>query len=648
MSKSGLFAAVKSIFVAQSTTKSQETVRTGLIFGFVIALLSFLLMIAGVFNAIDTYVNAMVMQKSLEDKIIQQTIEDEDKIEMHPRICIVKKDQATSELLEKNPDREEFASLFRFLGKPQVISRPHGGAGRGLRVLDISIGCFTALRDLPFKTGYDEWGSFADFSDQASATYIEKFDQRNWHSSSRRVRDYFKATPDAEPFSGLIQVRSYLWNPLPKNAFTALAGGSQNLVLPTLVTRWNDPELKKYLHDIKDKKDSQGNDKPPAEISESIELLNRWQNLFDNLSRIDVAFHIVMFEKPGVLLNISLDLVVDPPTPEYVIEPASVIGFDFVLQGEKSDAVDNALIAAIESSESQVVLAAHTALEEDAKDYSQKSIAGDDAVNLGRNASTVMRHIMPHEKFVKGNASMAVIDIALGSKSFVTMVPLFVANHHEKKLIPSFSLKIAMLELDRCHPELKPSYTEEMNRVFSEIYDDVASGKFLGPLTIHDRIIPVDSRGMMLIDFYGSTSVGRHSYPRIGSVSLYECLDEKTLRHLLKKMPEKKDLDPAKAHSRTLHGGRNRYNFTKSERIMLVGPFEITDFDFFPTPMDLHTPYRSQKEQLMGIEIHANAIINILDKLYIKHPNGYHTAFALFVSHPSGGGFSLYSLQRAI
>jgi len=618
MSKSGFYAAIKSVFIASSSSKAQETVRTGLIFGFIIASLSLLLLMTGVYNEVDTYVNTMVMQMAIEDKE-----------EMHPRICIVKKDQATSELLEKNPDRAEFASLFRFLGQPQIIQRPHGGAGRGLRVLDIGIGCFTDLKDLPFKTGYDEWGSFADFSDQASATHIEKFDQRNWHSSSRRVRDYFKANPDAETFSGLIQVRSYLWNPLAKNAFTALAGGGQYLVLPTLATRWDDPELKKYLQNLSDKNNSTDN-APPAGIAESIELLNRWQNLFDNLNRIDVDLHIVMFEKPGVLLSISLDLVVDPPTPEYIIEPASVIGFDFVLQGEKSDAVDNALVAAIESTESQVVLAAHTALEEDARDYSQESKTGDDAFALGRKASAVMRHIMPHEKFIKGNAMTAVIDIALGSKSFVTMVPMFIANHQEKRLIPSFSLKIAMLELDRCHPELKPSYSEEMNRVLAAIYDDVASGKFRGPLTIHDRSIPVDSRGMMLIDFYGSTSVGRYRWPRVGSVSLYECLDEKTLRRLLKKMPEKNELDPIKAHSRTLYGGMNSFN--KSERIMLVGPFEITDFDYFPTPMELYTPYRAQKEQLMGIEIHANAIINILDKLYIKHPNGYHTAFALFVS----------------
>ncbi|PKL50815.1 MAG: hypothetical protein CVV42_02075 [Candidatus Riflebacteria bacterium HGW-Riflebacteria-2] len=59
---------------------------------------------------------------------------------------------------------------------------------------------------------------------------------------------------------------------------------------------------------------------------------------------------------------------------------------------------------------------------------------------------------------------------------------------------------------------------------------------------------------------------------------------------------------------------------------------EASDFDFFPTPLDLHTPWRVQKQQLMGIEIHANAIINILDKRYIAHADSRHTAVALFLS----------------
>lgn len=622
MSKSGIINVVKSVFMSSAGSKSQQTMRTGFIFGFVIALLSLLLLMSGFLNGLDTYINTIIAQISFQVPEWH-----------HPRVWIAKKDQATSELLEKNPDRAEFASLFRFLGQPHIVKREQGSAGRGVRLLSIEIGCFTELKDLPFKTGYDEWGSFADFSDQASATHVESFNQRKWHSTSRQVRDYFKKNPQAEKYSGLIKVYSCLWNPLPMNAFTALAGGSKFLVLPTLTTRWDNPELKEYLALRREKNEAQSGDEPavPDGIKDSLALLGRWQNLIANLGRIGVELHIGFFEKPGVPLNIAVYIELESLPPEVLVEPAAIIGFDFVLQGEKSPAVDKELAGAIGSSESKVVLAGHTVREEEFREFDQSGKTEDNTAKLAKEKATVLRQIMPHEMFVKGNAEVAMIDLLAGSKSFVTQAPMFTLNDKEKRLIPSFSLKIAMLELDRQHPDKKPSYSEEMTRVFAEIYEKVVSGTFTGPLVIHDRSIPVNNRGQMLMHFVGSTSAGRFKHAAIGSVSLYECLDRKTLQTLFRQMPEKKALDPKFAHGRTLGlGGMN--NRSIADKIVLVGPFEVTDFDFYPTPLDLHTPYRVQKDAVMGIEIHANAIINILDKLYIKHANSTHTAVALFLS----------------
>ena len=627
MSKKGIIAAVKSVFVVSASSKSQETLRTGLIFGFVIAVMSLLLMLTGILDIIDTYVNAMVVQIGFQPP------------EQHDRVCIVKKDQATSELLGKNPDREEFASMFRFLGSNQIVKRQEGFSGTGQQILNINIGYFRGVKDLLFKSGYDEWGSFSDRSNLATATSVAAFDQAKWHSSSRQVREYFKNNPHETGFSSFIKVESQLWNPLRNNAFVALAGGGKFLVLPTFATNWQNPELIQYLQELLEKreqrKETEKTEKAaakevPKSIAEAVDLLKRWQNLFANLGRVSPDLHIGMFERPGVLINITLQMTLEPPPAEFLVEPASLIGFDFVLQGEKTSDADALLEKAIESSQSHVVLAGHTILEEDLRDVSQEEIASDSASFITRHTERVLRQIMPHPKFVKKNAEVAMIDMSVGSKSFVTMAPLFLFNKQSRQLMPSFSLKIAMLELDRRHPEMKPSYSEKMEQVLAENYEKVASGTFLGPLVIHDRQIPVNSKGMMLIDFVGSTSRSRFRNAAIGSVSFYECFDRKTLRRLRRKMPGKKELTPEHAYTRTLGSGLKSVN--KSGRIMLAGPFEVSDFDYFPTPLDLYTPYRIQREPLMGIELHANAIINILDKRYIAHPNGNYTAVVLFLS----------------
>ncbi|PKL50814.1 MAG: hypothetical protein CVV42_02070 [Candidatus Riflebacteria bacterium HGW-Riflebacteria-2] len=546
-----MFAAIKSVFIASSTSKSQETVRTGLIFGFIIALLSLLLLMTGLYNGIDSYINTMVLQVGF------QTPE-----KQNESVWIVKKDQATSELLEKNPDREEFASVFRFLGQPQIVKRMEGYSGSGLRLFQIDVGCFKDYKNMLFKTGYAEWGTFVDASDQASATRVDAFDLKKWRSGSNLVRKYINEKPEERAYTSLIKVTSQLWTPTAKYAFSILAGGGQHLIMPTLTTDWSNPELRRFLQSQIDKNaesSGTGAEKVPEDLEPAIKLLKRWQNLFLNLRRVDPRLIISFCDSPGVLFSVSFDFFLEPAPPEFLVEPSSVIGFDFVFQGEKRPATDEALIAAIASSSGKVILAAHTMMEEDLRGHAEDDIEGDNANRLRKKgtAKFVQRLIVPHEKFIRGNAETAMIDMGIGSKGFVDKAPMFIVTEQAKKLMPSFSLKIAMLELDRRHPDMKPSYTEEMTRVLAEIYDSVASGTFRGPLVIHDRQIPVDSRGFMFIDYVGSTIVGStvdasRNKAAISSVSLYECFDRKTLAHLHRQMPHKKALLPENAHRRTL------------------------------------------------------------------------------------------------
>ncbi|PKL45533.1 MAG: hypothetical protein CVV41_00620 [Candidatus Riflebacteria bacterium HGW-Riflebacteria-1] len=660
MSKSAILSAVKSIFIASAATKSLETLRTGLISGFSIALLSLMIMMSGALNDTDAKLNSMILQMRLQSKEY-----DKSKSEEHPRVWIVKKDQATSELLEKNPDRDEFASMFRFLGGYQIAKRRSEDKGRGLRVLCIEIGTFSGITDLVFKTGYDEWGSFLDASEPASATQNKIFDQTQWHSTGRRIRDFFKNNPDKHGFSSLIKVESVFWNPMQKNFFTSLSGSTLDrtasyqkfFLLPTLAINWGDPELKEYIQKSLETPDKNTPEPVDAEDqtdyklfggcaaggigdhanagfneqmgADALYLLNCWKNLLENIGRLSPRFSIDLYDRPGNVLSISLHADIEHPPSEFLIEPAAIIGFDFVLQGDKRPETDAMLVNAIASSQSKIILAAHTLREEVAITPSETDTASDAARLAKAGTKVVTRTIMPHAKFVTGNAETAMIDMGVGSKSFVTAAPVFILNEQTRQLLPSFSLKIAMLELDRQFPDKKPSYSDEMNRALVDIYDSVASGTFGGPLVIHDRRIPVTSSGMMLIDFVGSTVRGSKG-AAIGSVSFYECFDRKTLKKFSRAMPEKTALQPDNAHARILGAGAGSKN--KSGQILLAGPFEASDFDFFPTPLDLQTIYRVQKEPLMGIEIHANAIINILDQLYISHPNSRHTAIALFLS----------------
>ena len=64
----------------------------------------------------------------------------------------------------------------------------------------------------------------------------------------------------------------------------------------------------------------------------------------------------------------------------------------------------------------------------------------------------------------------------------------------------------------------------------------------------------------------------------------------------------------------------------------MVGPFESSDFDFYPTPLSLKSPFTVQAEPLMGIEIHANVVANILERrMKLKHPSYFKTILFLFI-----------------
>jgi len=587
---------VKTFF---SRKKAGAGAHTGLLFGGIVFLIATLLMLRGMLGNLDTFLNALVFQTGFK-RVNTPTNE----------LLVVKKDQATSSLLGKNPDRSEFASLFKFLGQPQVVPRRSGAKPSSIEFLRVNFGFFPDLKELPIKLSYCDWGVF--FS-PASMT----LDSGSGSLASTRVRDFFKQNTTHPGFTSLIKIEGRTWPPLGSSLFKFMAGGSKPLVLPALQVAWNDPEL------VKGVKGLLAPEKMTEQNRAAIALLERWQNLFANLRSFAVGIDFKFFPRPGTVLSMTLTAKTGGLPAEYIVEPAGAIGFDFVLQGGKDKELDRVLQKSIKQSRCPIILAAHTKIEEEIV-YDYGNVTRIDEVASTRKA---VRQVHPDPMFLKGKAGLGFIDIATGNDSYVTEVPLYVLSEKDRRLHPSFSLLLAMHTLDARKPGEKPSYLEAMNDELEKIYEQVLNKSFKGPLKIKDLTIPVNSYGRMLIDYIGSTSRGRFEIAAIPSVSFFECFDEKALASYSLLAPEESRLKPEFAHRNTLDLSRN-----KGGRVVIAGPFEVSDFDYFPTPLTYDSGFAIQKEPLMGIEIHANAILNITEQRYLKHPSIIQTLIALLIS----------------
>ena len=583
------------------------------------------------------------------------------------------------------------------------------------------IGYFENIRNtLPIATSYDEWAGLV-VPDNSQDLSKDSFpDQDKWKGASRIVTEYFKKPENVDKagYTSLIKVSGKTWAPKGKNLFKVLAGGNDYLVIPTLFTDWND---KKVINEIESsialdeevdptkfsKDENKKTQQPPAVIIE------RWYNFFENLVFSDICYDMKLLPKKKkgdsgsdsdrVLFSFTITVQTNAVDKSYVVNPASVIGFDFVLQGDKDPENDRLITEALKKTNSRVILAAHRKTEEiisenavdeaafsaalastTQKDKSDTSL---DQQKLLDQQMSVRKYedimIVPSEHFLENtdNVDYAMIDMSVGNKAYITEVPIIVKGSEKRTvngrtftipvLKPSFALRIALEKLDydfkqntrtalsnnlkqwdlwqkmlldtetsdkeredliekiaileKTIAEQKkalnePGYVESMNAYLKEIKENFIKGTFDGNFKVKDITIPLNSFGRMRLDFVGSTQKGKLNKAAIDSVSLYECLEEDLLKDYLKKNPTNEKLNPIFAHRRVL-GGKNK---NKGGKIFIVGPFESTDFDFYPTPLSAETPHQICKDPLMGIEIHANAILNILNKRYLKHPKYWH------------------------
>jgi class 3 adenylate cyclase len=607
MNKKGAMNWLKNTF---ARARKRETSRTGLLFGFLCAVVSLILIAGGFLTPFNDYLNAFVFQYSYSEPELQH------------QVMIVKKDQATSELIGKNPGREEFASLFELLGNTQKIKRKNRARPSNFTFLSIKLGFYPGLR-LP----------------------IIQNSMVDWSGYTRSVDDLFYNNPQLPGLFSLIKIDSRMFSPLTSNFFKTLAGGRGKFILPSLglFEKDGEPQLIDISETSAKHIADEGDDPVSAEeyekrLEEAEELFDRWENLLLNIlnAKFDMRFYYFPETGPDVPENSTTALQIDFVSrlkgvpAQYEVGPASVIAFDFILQGQKAISSDNALENAIEKSKAKVVLAAHTKTEEEyAIDSSAYNLATG-ATKLARfqKKQMVTRLIKPANKFVKPGVKLGMIDVAAGNKSYVTEVPLFLNIPSEKRLEPSFSLLTAMLALDQAPDGVaSESYVDAMYAEFSRIYPEVAAGKFRGPLKIIDRTIPVNAHGRMYLKYVGSTQKNNFKRAAIPSVSFYECFSEDLLEKFKSDAPVKIKSRLERAHGRTLSYGLN-----KAGKICMAGPFEVSDFDFYPTPLSMRTPYTVQNQPLMGVEIHANAVLNILNQTHLRHPDMRQTIFVLLIT----------------
>ncbi len=491
-------------------------------------------------------------------------------------LLIVKKDERTYSVIQSDPEerRREFASIIRFVGQPREQAMPGSGEA-SLDLLDVRLGWFAAGKNPQVQTSF-------------SPPLIP--------------------SPDS---TWLFRVTEQL-----HKAPLFITG------LPSLKTIASSTRL------FQREELFQGS-------REAGELLELWALSLQYLLALRTEYRFRIFPKPDTLFQFQWRLVLKLPE-SYFIPPARVIGVDFLLQGAKDrmPEIDAALRSALASSHAPVVLAAQSTVEVGQGIDSRL----DQAIKDSATSSTRTQYereqqvslILPHQSFLEVASHVAFIDVGQQGKGFVRRLPIFVYDPSTRRAHPSFSLLISALALDRKSPigTHKP-YQRFMEQELVRVAQEIASGTYSGGFQLNDITIPCDYHGYMEVRFFGSTQRIKESWPVIPSVSFYECFDEEGLDFYAQRTPSAAEkLKPANAHINTT-GYQPHRNF--GNKICLLGTFERSDFDFYETPLTIGTPFRLEAEKLMGIEIHANAIMTILQRKFLHASRPAHTILLMIL-----------------
>ncbi len=567
MGLSRLTARIKSaIFPGLSTGKGKTGARSrdGLFFAAIVATVVVLLYAFQVFVDIDDYFNALIMQYCFLTSEGRRP---------SPDLLMVKKDERTSRLIGRNPERGEFASIFRFLGRSQTKNFPSKGSERRITFLDFRLGWVEYSARGPVGSTFQEW---------------------DWHlrtGGAKREKSKEEGAPQFFPF----QFKEDLIMPRVGGFWQAMDGPSG---LDT-GRAWR-------AH-----ADGRLADDPEAGRRYGV----GWQDFLLDLTMASLDLDVRVFPKGApVLLQISLTGIRKARTT-YTIPPARVIAFDFVLDGEKNPLDDALLVEAIRTSSAPVILGAAIRQEEVSFQIDQGLREGS-GVRMVASQVVELRPNYPADKFLSGPVRLGFINVAVGNKGFVSQLPVFLTLP-DGTLAPAMSVITAAIALDRTYNLTgSDSYEAALYEELRRINPLKKAGAYKGGFTMRDIHIPTNERGLMNVNFFGNTRTPPRA-PFLPGADFFECFDEATLASTVERMPSSREaLSPEKAHFKTAAYGQNYGN-----KICMVGPFELSDFDYFPTPFTMRSPWWKQDPMMMGVEIHANAVHTILSRSFIRYPN---------------------------
>ncbi|MBF0500301.1 MAG: CHASE2 domain-containing protein [Candidatus Riflebacteria bacterium] len=378
-------------------------------------------------------------------------------------------------------------------------------------------------------------------------------------------------------------------------------------------------------------------DFPSDSMASPNQLLSAGASFSRCLTYLSLKWTIKVFPKPNILLSVTPSAQVELPK-DYPVNRAGVIVLDFPLDGPQDEETDAKLESSLASSDAPIIIPVQSDSSfgnELLTDGGETSDADSDAGGK-ENAATAPRGIFPEARFLKPNVHLSFTGFGQQQKEFVRCIPLYRLFANHDRLLPSTSLLAAVLHLDQTASEsLRGTFLPALQKELDRILPIVKNGGQPRELILPDRTIPLDQNGCMEVYFFGSSRPTAGDLSVFHSATFMECFDDETLAYHATRNPERKEaFDPSVVHRTTLS-----QTTSFAGRLCMAGPFERSDFDYFPTPMSVSSLYRTQSDDLNGIEIHANAALTILENHFIIPPSALQTLFLLFLTMLSLGLF---------
>ncbi|MBI3037756.1 CHASE2 domain-containing protein, partial [bacterium] len=473
-----------------------------------------------------------------------------------PELFVVKKDSKTSSKINEDIGRMDYASVIRFLGNGRQAPFPGGGSYRQ-DLVKLELGC-SMENSKPIE--------FSKMKLSFSSDSI----------SLGTVQTGLGPQPFVSFSDQILSLPTFLRFPPTVNPDFEFSG------LPVTSNKSSSSEW--------------------------------WRFFVENLVSLDFKHRFKIKTQDGVI-NYALSAEKSLP-PDFYIPPAAVIGVDFILQGRRGEDDEEKLKilpSALASCEVPVVLAAHTETNKQKIDPLQVITKGL-SQQVPEGPESIL--VTPDPMFLcKPEINLGMINVLKQRGNMVRELPIFLPHPDGKSLFPAFSLAMAALYLDKTNGNRFPGPVWlGLQQELSRILRDQKAGVYSGGIWINGKLIPTDRDGRMLIRFVGSTKKNRFGKRVIPSVSFYEAYDDNYLKQLSIRTGKSEEFNPETVHLNTCSLYSNYGN-----RICMLGPFEMSDFDMYDTPLSYPTPYRVDDELLMGIEVHANATLNILHGNPFRH-----------------------------